>query len=604
MAEVSRRMATPTAAVCAEVARALDAVPPGVLPWPEVRVAVLASVTAAPLAPFVSAIGAQSGVLVRTHVADGDQWEQEVLDPSSDLRQFAPDVLVVALQLEDLSPALVHEYLGLDRAGVDSQIAETVARVGNLLENIRRWSSAKILLHSFPLPIERSLGVLDDVHERGQTQAIGRVDRSVRERAAALRDVYVIDLARLIARVGYDAWHDARMWTLARIPWTAAATQALAEEYLRFLRAFSGRARKVLALDLDNTLWGGIVGEDGVDGLQLGVGYKGRAYVELQRVARELMRRGVLLAINSQNNPDDALEVIDGHQGMVLRRNDFAAMRINWQDKAANLVELSEELGLALDSFVFVDDNAAECERVRQALPEVWTVHLTGDPVTYAATLRGLGAFDVLSFGQEDQMRTAMYRSEVDRRALQESMPSLEGFLQSLEMQLDIEEVGPKNLPRAAELTQRTNQFNLTTRRYTQDELRDYLARPGHDGFVFRLRDRFGDHGIIGLALAERLEATLAIDTLLLSCRVLKRTVEASVLSFLVDHARAAGAAIVEGRYLPTRKNAVAASLYQSYGFDVVDDEESSLRRFTRPTSEDLPPSPWIASHRLERRPV
>ena len=200
----------------------------------------------------------------------------------------------------------------------------------------------------------------------------------------------------------------------------------------------------------------------------------------------------MLLAINSQNNPEDALEVVDSHQGMLLRRNDFAAMRINWQDKAANLVELSEELGLALDSFVFVDDNAAECERVEtQALPEVWTVHLTGDPVTYAATLRGLGAFDVLSFGHEDQMRTAMPQRGGSSRS-PGIVPSLEGFLESLEMQMDIEEVGPQNLPRAAEADTAHEQVQshdppLHTRRAA-----GLPRRPGHEGFVFRLRDRFG----------------------------------------------------------------------------------------------------------------
>jgi FkbH-like protein len=285
----------------------------------------------------------------------------------------------------------------------------------------------------------------------------------------------------------------------------------------------------------------------------------------------------------------------------VLRRQDFAAMRINWQDKATNLVELSEELGLALDSFVSVDDNAAECERIRQALPEVITVQLAGDPATYAETIKGLGLFDSLSFGDEDRERTAMYRYESQRRDLRQSMGSLEEYYASLQTELDIEAIDTDTIARAAELTQRTNQFNLTTRRFTEDALREFLARPNNEGYVFRLRDRFGEHGIIGVALTELQGTTLAIDTLLLSCRVLKRTVEDSVLAFLDARARSRGARSLEGRYRPTRKNALAASLYETHGFERAA-ELSDTQRFVREVANALPPSPWITARVVEKQ--
>jgi FkbH-like protein len=595
-------MSAPTAATCSEVARTLERIPSGVLPWPEVRVAVLASFTVGPIAPFVTAVGALSGLLVRVHVAGGDDWAQQALDPSSGLRQFSPDVLIVALELEDLAPSLVHDFLELDRAAVERHVTDAVARIRGLLENVRQWSSAKILMHSLPLPLEPSLGILDPIDERGQTRALRALDTRVREHASSLNDAYVLEMDRLIASVGRAAWRDARMWTLARMPFTPIAMQALAEEYLRYLRAFTGRSRKVLVLDLDGTLWGGIVGEDGPQGIQLGVGHHGRAFVHVQRAVRELMRRGVLLAINSTNNADDALEVLEQHPAMVLRKQDFAALRINWQDKAANLTELSQELGLSLDTFVFADDNASECERVRQALPEVLTVHLSGDPATFSDRLKGLGVFDTLSYGDEDRARTTMYQSEAQRRDLEQSMSSIDDFLRSLEMELDVEPLGAQTLARAAELTQRTNQFNLTTHRFTPDELKSYLAAPGREGFVFRLRDRFGDHGLVGLALAERNHSRFVIETLLLSCRVLKRTVEDSVLSFLADHARDTGAEIVEGQFRPTRKNAIVASLYESRGFDRTDEAADGTQRFVRRTADGLAPSAWISSRRLEQR--
>jgi FkbH-like protein len=597
-------MVSPSPAVCAEIARALERVPAGFVPWSDARVALLSSFTAAPMAPVLTANGAASGVLVRTHVAAGDQWTQEALDASSALRQFDPQVIVIALELEDLSPALVDDYLEQDAAGIEEQIEETADRVRGLLDSLRLWTSAKILMHTFAAPSEPALGMIDRAHPRGQSRAVIRLNRHVREHAAASRDVYLVDVDRLIAKLGETRWRDARMWTLARIPYTPAAMQALAEEYLRYVRAFTGRTRKVLALDLDGTLWGGVVGEDGPDGIHLGVGYRGRAFVQVQRVLRSLLRRGVILTINSKNNPDDALEIITQHPAMLLRRDDFAAVRINWQDKAANLVELAEELELGLDSFVFVDDSAAECERVRQALPEVMTVHLTGDPATYADTLKGLGVFDALSFGEEDRSRTTMYRSEAKRRELRQSMSSLDDFLRSLEMRLDIEPIAAETLARAAELTQRTNQFNLTTRRFTQDELRDFLARPDREGFVFRLRDRFGDHGTIGVALTERDGGAVVISTLLLSCRVLKRTVEDSVVAFLVEAARDAGAEMVVGHFMPSRKNAVAAALYEARGFSRDADDQSGVQRFIRRTSETVAASPWITLQRPERRHV
>lgn len=595
MAEVSRVMAAPTAAGCTALARQLGQVASGSLPWPEIRVAVLASFTANPLAPFIAAFGSASGILVRPHTSGGDQWHQEALDPSSGLRQFHPDVIVVALALEDLAEPLVYDYLGLDAEAVDRQVADVVSRVGGLVDAIRRWSGAKILFHTFPTPAEPSLGIIDASHERGQTAAVRAIDRGVRARLAPLGDVYFVDVDRTLARVGHTHWHDARMWTLARIPYTTTAMMALAEDYAHYLRAFTGRVRKVLVVDLDDTLWGGIVGEDGPAGIHLGAGYKGRAYVQFQRALRELSRRGVVLAINSKNNLDDAIEVIEQHPSMVLRRDDFAAVRINWQDKATNLVELSEELGLGLDSFVFVDDSAAECDRVRQALPEVLTVHLTGDPATYAHRVSSLRVFDALTFGDQDRARAAQYRSEARRRDLQQSIGSLEEYYRTLEMVMTVEPVSPSTLPRAAELTQRTNQFNLTTRRFTMDELREYLADPAHEGHVFALRDRFGDHGIIGLALLEQHGDTVIVATLLMSCRVLKRTVEDSVLAFVCGRAAARGATLVEGRFKPTRKNALAAALYESHGFARDQDTPDGVQRFVRAVSDPVPASPWIS---------
>jgi FkbH-like protein len=406
-----------------------------------------------------------------------------------------------------------------------------------------------------------------------------------------------------MAAVGAARWRDARLWGMARIPFSAAAAHALAEEYIRHLRAFKGLARKVLVLDLDETLWGGILGEDGPEGIKLGDRYPGNAFVELQHAALGLHRRGVVLAINSKNNTDEALEVLANHPAMVLRPEHFASTRINWQDKSANMIEIAEELGLGLDSFVFVDDSAVECERMRQALPDVLTVHLAGEPALRASTLLGLGVFDTLSYSEEDRQRGAFYRQEAQRTALRGTAQSIEDFYRSLEMLLTVEPVSRTTLPRAADLTQRTNQFNLTTKRYTEGEFAAALAEPGCEAWVFRLVDRFGDNGIIGLAMLEGTGPTVIISTLLMSCRVLRRTVEDAVLAVLATRARERGATAIEGRYRPTRKNGQTSGFYAERGFATAE-PDSDTQRFVRDLATPLEPPAWIEISRSDAGPA
>jgi FkbH-like protein len=370
--------------------------------------------------------------------------------------------------------------------------------------------------------------------------------------------------------------------------------RALSDEYVRYLGAFVGKRRKVLVLDLDDTIWGGVLGECGVDGIALGPTYPGNAFLDVQRAILDLHRRGVVLAINSSNNEADAIEAMQNHPHCLLRPDVFSATRINWQDKAQNTIDLSHELGLSLDSFVFVDNSAAECERMKQALPEVLTVHLDGERALFAARIRALGVFDSLSYTDEDRQRGALYRDEARRTSLRHAVASLAEYYASLSMQLTIEPVTRSNVLRAADLTQRTNQFNLTTRRFTADALLEALRAPGRQGFVFRLKDRFGDQGTIGFAMLEGLGSERVVITdLLVSCRVLKRTVEDAIVAALVDHARYAHAREIAGRYRPSAKNASCADLYTRVGF-WRDGEDADGHVFVRGVEPRFSGSPYI----------
>jgi FkbH-like protein len=558
------------------------------------RVAILGTFTAQPLATLLAARAVTSGIVVRPYVAPFDAWMQEILEAGSGLRRQSPDVVVLALTLDAVAPALANEFLNLDADAVSRAIAETVGRIEAAIDRLRTWTPTKVLLHSFPAPAAPALGVIDAGRPDGQTAAFRTLDQQLRSLAASRRDVFVVDVARRASAIGDRHWRDPRMAVAGGLPYTMTALHAIAEEHLRYLRAFAGRVRKVLVVDADDTLWGGIVGEAGPSGIALGDGYPGACFVEFQRALLELRRRGVLLALDSSNNPQDVDAVFAEHPRMLVRRADFAAMRVNWDDKAANLVSIAEELSVGLDSLVFMDDSAAECERIRTALPEVLTVHLAGEPAGRADLVRGLGVFDTLSYGDDDRLRAERYRQMSERREFARALPTLDAYYESLGMELRVEPVSPMTMARAADLTQRTNQFNLAPRRLTRDELGAALGQPGVEGYIFGLRDRFGDYGLVALAILEDGDRAARISTFLMSCRVLKRTIEDTVLAFVAARAADRGAAAIEGLFRPTGKNQAAAAFYRDRGFEIAAQLPDGAEVYRRPVSPPIVPSPFV----------
>jgi len=584
----------PTTANCHVVAEAVERLNGVEAGLTELRVAFLANFTVQPLATLLSARAVTSGLLIRPYVAPFDTWMQEILDDASGLRRTAADVVVLAPTLDGLAPPLLTDFLALEGEQAGQLIDATVSTIENAVERLRSWSAARVLLHSFPLPTSRALGLIDGSRPDGQSSAFRALDDRLRAIAARHPDVFVVDMDRLIAIVGERRWRDRRMAVVGGLPFTMDALHAMAEEHLRYLRAFSGRARKVLVVDADETLWGGIVGEVGVDGVALGDGYPGACFVDVQRALLELRRRGVLLALNSSNNPADVDEMLATHPRMLLRRSDFAAVRVNWEDKAANVASIAEELSVGVDSVVMMDDSPAECERIRMALPEVLTIHLDGDPAGHGDRVRGLAVFDTLTYGDEDRKRAARYRDEAARRDLQRALPTLDAYYASLDMTLSVEPIGPRTIGRAADLTQRTNQFNLAPRRFTRDELAAALAAPATEGYIFGLHDRFGDHGLIALAIIDDAGQTVRISTLLMSCRVLKRTVEHTLLAFLGQRVRDRGASHIEGLFRRTAKNEAAAGFYRDRGFELTARRDDGIDVYRRQCEPPIAPSPFV----------
>jgi FkbH-like protein len=414
--------------------------------------------------------------------------------------------------------------------------------------------------------------------EDSQTLAIRRLNARLVESARALPGLYIEDVDRLAAQIGQNRWCDVRMWHLARAPLSGHALPALASSHAAFINASCGPRRKCLVVDLDDTLWGGVLGEQGMHGIALGHTYPGNAFRRFQQAVLGLSRRGVLLAINSKNNPDEVLEVLESHPDMVLRAHHFSAMQINWRDKADNMLEIAEALGIGLDSLVFFDDSPAECAAMRRLRPEILTIQAPRDVLNYPGALARSCAFERLSITGEDRRRGQMYRDEVQREQHRASATSVGAFLESLQMAAEIRPVDRFSLPRAVELTQKTNQFNLTTRRYGAAEMAQAADGGNRAAFSLRLVDRFGDHGIVGLAVVRIDENAAAIETFLLSCRVIGRSAETALLAFLVEWARSRRLERLEGEFIPTRKNAPAADFYARHGFAPAGQTSSGTR--------------------------
>jgi FkbH-like protein len=549
------------------------------------RWAILRSFTVEPVVPVLKAGAYAGGVALETHLGEFNAYAQEILDPGSALYRFQPDVAVLAVQTRDVAPAL---WRG------ESAADDVLGRFGGWIRSFRTYSKAALIVHSLEVPAMACAGILDAQREDNTAQAIQRINHGLRVLAGEHRGVYILDYDALVARHGREHWGDARKWLTVRLPVASANLPHLAAEWLRFLHPLAGKVAKCVAVDLDNTLWGGVIGEDGIDGIRLGAEYPGAAFQEVQRVLLDLRRRGILLAVASKNNPADAMEALSGHPGMVLQPGHFAAMRINWNEKARSLREIAEELNIGLDAIAFLDDNPVERQQIREQAPEAIVVHLPEDPMGYAQAVRDCPWFERLALSEEDRQRGEYYAAQRERGALQRSVTSKEDFYRGLEQVAEIAPVNAQTLARVAQLTQKTNQFNLTTRRYTEQQIFEMSACPAWRVWSLRVKDRYADNGLVGVAVARVDGPVCEIDSFLMSCRVIGRTLETALLAHLAKDARARGANILQGWFLPTKKNAPASEFYPDHGFEVAETtNEGVLWRLDLQAKEIRTPE-WI----------
>lgn len=557
---------------------------------PAVRLRVLRTYTAEVLVEALRARAIADRLAVAAEVAGYDQIEQEIAGAPDD----GVDALLLAARLTDLIPPLGRGFAALSVDRVRELSAGVVDRVTGWLPGLReRFPRALLVIAGFALPRPGSYGLADPAVELGHRRAVAAINRRIAEAVAATSSAVYADVDAVLSAVGYRAALDPRTAALARQPLSPAGVDALADHLARILGAAFTPRRKCLVLDCDNTLWGGIVGEDGIDGIALGPDYPGSAYVELQRAVLDLAGRGVILAIASKNNEADVLEVLDRHPHQVLRRDHFAAWRIDWRDKATGLREIAREIGVGLDSLVLFDDSDFECALVRQQLPEVEVIRAPAEPLELAPTVERIRSLDALSISHTDRSRGAMYRAQAERARARHDAASLDDFLESLELVLTIAPTAATQVERAAQLTARTNQLNATSRRYSPADIERMIADPDTSVFHVRLADRFGDYGICGLAIARRAGEVVELDSFLLSCRVIGRGVEDALIAFLERHAKSAGAAEIRASYRPTSRNALVSDLFDRLGFERAGEDRGEVRY--RRSLESVRPYPrWF----------
>jgi FkbH-like protein len=549
-----------------------------------VRLALLGSATLTHLHAAVRVAGLRRGLWIDTYETGYGQYLQELLQPGSGLHAFAPTAVLFAFDAAHLTRGL---DVGMDVDTSDQALDATLAGMRQAWELARAAFECPILQQTVLNVCPAVLGSNEDRLPGSPHRAVGRINAWLRGHGQAIAkdaadgntatintvDVDLIAVDDRAAADGLGAWHDPALWHRSKQEISPAAAPVWGDLVARVLAARQGRSYKALVLDLDDTLWGGVVGEAGVEGIVLGQGSPlGEGFLAVQNYVRNLSRRGIILGVASKNDAANALAPFDHHPEMLLRRADIAAFRADWNDKAGNLEAIAQELNIGLDSLVFLDDNPFERALVRAALPMVAVPEVPDDPALVPAALAAAGYFEAVSVTAEDRERTQAYQGNRQRAALAAATTNLAEYLRSLDMRLKWRRFDPTGLQRTLQLINKTNQFNLRTRRYTEAELVAVMNDPAAVGLQLRLLDRFGDNGIIAVVIG-RLQPpgdALHIDTWLMSCRVLGRGVEASTLEVLAAQARRLGAQRLVGEYIPTPKNGMVKDLYEGLGFALV----------------------------------
>jgi FkbH-like protein len=559
---------------------------------PSVRIAFVAGVT---LDHFVDALRywvLQNGLRLESLIVPFGTGRQQIKDSDSDLYRFKPDIVWFFSHPNDLR---LDPGVFVDDADGERIVTTALTTVHDDAATVAERNGGWVVANNLPAAADRVFGNLEGAVHGTSAGIVRRYNDSL---AQALPTASVVfDIAHVAASFGLERWEDERLWCHSKHPFSLAANGRVAFAAARLVSAARGGARKCVVVDLDNTIWGGVVGDDGIDGLTLGVdnGAVGEAFVRFQRWLKALSARGIAVAVCSKNDPQIAREAFARHPGMVLTLDDVAVFRANWENKADNIRAIARELNIGLDAVVFVDDNPAERALVRAELPQVAVPEMPEDPAAFIATLSAGKWFETIGVSNEDRQRTASFRANSARAEAESSATDLPTYLRGLSMHAHWGAVNDATFQRVVQLINKTNQFHPTTTRYTAQDVQRMADSDGFWVGHFSLADRFGDNGIIAVAILRFEDRTAHIDTWAMSCRVFARTMEQFTFANLARVARARGCTRIVGAYQRTAKNGVVAELYPSLGGTSIDVTDAGASRWEFRLDQDLPTgSPFI----------
>jgi len=523
-----------------------------------------------------------------------NQYAQELIDEGSEFYKFQPDIVIVHIEGNSLfSPQYFDPFSNSDSLELAKNEANAVfSLIGKAAKSMPK---CLFLINTIVLSPESMLGSLENNSEYTFRSIERKFNETIRKLKleCECQNVIVCQWDAVVTNIGYSKIYDKRFWYLGRIPYSTAGFASLCQLYQDTVLSFFGKGKKVIVLDLDNTLWGGIIGEDGMNGILLGEQGLGKAYRDFQRLLKAMKSKGVLLAVASKNNEKDALEVFNKHPMAVLKPDDFVAMKINWNPKSQSIRELANELSLGLNSFIFIDDNPVERMQVVDAIAEIEAPVFPEDPALLPDWFVSVSNryFDKFSLTTEDSKRSEMYKMEVQRKEVKKTSESLDEFLKNLQMSAIIGIDTDVLIPRLSQLTQRTNQFNLTTRRYSESDIASFMQDKNSVVYDLELSDRFGSNGVVGEIITLLDKEKAVFDTFLLSCRIIGRKVEIAFVGYVLRDLKKRGIKKVVGLYIPSAKNMLTKGIFEKLGFTLVERKDSGEENweYSLNTLPDMP---------------
>ena len=539
-----------------------------------VKLAVLGNCATQFFSTAVMGYAKLSGLNLDVYDTDYNQIDAQLLDKASEVFRFCPDVILLWLATEKI----YEEFLDLPLPARESFADDYIAKIERYWDLIEANSGARILQLNFTEIDDKALGQFSAKVVSSFSFQVRKLNFLLQEKMAKRASVFPVDLLAVQLQLGADNLFDAPLYYNAKVTVSLNALPIVAKSVCDVLHSMNGKIKKCVILDLDNTLWGGVIGDDGMGGIEIGELGRGHAFTNLQRWLKQLKECGIILAVCSKNNEETAKEPFEKHPEMILHLSDISVFVANWDDKASNIRLIQETLNIGMDSIVFLDDNPFERNLVRQMVPDITVAELPEDPALYLGFLQRENYFETASFTGANSDRTKQYQAEFERKKLETTFESIDDYLESLEMIGEAKPFEESKFARIAQLTQRSNQFNLRTIRYTEDEIRRIATSDKHLTLYYNLKDKFGDHGLVGVVILEKKsDEVLFLDTWLMSCRVLKRGMEEFIINKVVETAKKNGFARIEAEYIPTKKNMMVKDIYSRMGFSTVAENQFAL---------------------------